>query len=394
MKHLRYALPLILATTLAGQAELQQPLPGWALGPFSRPENTQPIIRPKPSTTFDCPLAKQTVYWEMLHTFNPAAVVHEGRIHLLYRAEGGAAGIQKTGIGSYTSRLGMAISDDGLKFTTEAKPVFYPDNDEQMRFEWFGGTEDPRIVTGPDGTYFMLYSQYARVLPNRSHPNDTWGLGIASSKDLRKWTKYGCPFTGTPFERTKIKSASILQRVENGKLVAARVNGKYWMYFGEEAVCLAHSEDLIHWTPLDNGKGKFLEIMKTRPGYFDSMLTECGPPALLTDEGIVLVYNGKNGNPKKGGDPSLAPGTYAVGQALFDRNHPAKLITRLDKPFFQPTLNWEKTGQYQSGTTFAEGLVLFKGKWFLYYGCADTFVGVATAPVKSGETTFSSGTVK
>jgi predicted GH43/DUF377 family glycosyl hydrolase len=51
----------------------------------------------------------------------------------------------------------------------------------------------------------------------------------------------------------------------------------------------------------------------------------------------------------------------------------------LDQPFFKPELAWEKTGQYAAGTTFSEGLVLFKGKWFLYYGCADTFVGVATA---------------
>jgi hypothetical protein len=48
---------------------------------------------------------------------------------------------------------------------------------------------------------------------------------------------------------------------------------------------------------------------------------------------------------------------------------------------------WEASGQYASGTTFIEGLVLFQNKWFLYYGCADTFVGVTIANVKPGETT-------
>jgi predicted GH43/DUF377 family glycosyl hydrolase len=43
---------------------------------------------------------------------------------------------------------------------------------------------------------------------------------------------------------------------------------------------------------------------------------------------------------------------------------------------------YEKTGQYAAGTTFAEGLVVFHGKWFLYYGCADSLVGVVTAPVR------------
>ena len=362
---------LVLSFALDASAE-STPLPDWAIGPFTRPENAQPIIKPRADTAFDCPMAGQTIQWEMFHTFNPAAVVHEGRIHVLYRAEGGAVGAAKTGIGRYTSRLGMAISDDGLKFTTEPKPVFYPSNDDQQAFERSGGTEDPRIVTAPEGTHILLYTQY------RSG-SGAFRLGLATSKDLRAWTKHGSPFTGTRFANMATKSASILQKVENGRLVAAKVNGQYWMYFGEASVSLAHSDDLIHWTPLDDGNGKFLMIMGTRPGYFDSALTECGPAAVLTDKGIVLIYNGKNRNPKSGGDPAFSSGVYTCGQALFSKDDPAKFVTRLDKPFFQPVLDWEKTGQYKSGTTFAEGLVLFKGKWFLYYGCADTFVGVATA---------------
>jgi lysophospholipase L1-like esterase len=46
-------------------------------------------------------------------------------------------------------------------------------------------------------------------------------------------------------------------------------------------------------------------------------------------------------------------------------------------------LPYEKTGQYAAGTTFAEGLVFFHGKWFLYYGCADSLVAVATAPAEA-----------
>jgi predicted GH43/DUF377 family glycosyl hydrolase len=54
----------------------------------------------------------------------------------------------------------------------------------------------------------------------------------------------------------------------------------------------------------------------------------------------------------------------------------------LEKPFFQPELPWERTGQYAAGTTFAEGLVYYKNRWLLYYGCADTFVGVAIAETR------------
>ena len=89
----------------------------------------------------------------------------------------------------------------------------------------------------------------------------------------------------------------------------------------------------------------------------------------------MVIYNGKNA--PEGGDPALGPNAYAAGEALFAADDPAKLIERTDRPVFQPELPFEKTGQYQAGTTFVEGLVWFRNQWFLYYGCADSMVGVA-----------------
>ena len=45
----------------------------------------------------------------------------------------------------------------------------------------------------------------------------------------------------------------------------------------------------------------------------------------------------------------------------------------------KPEFPYEKSGQYAAGTTFAEGLVFFHQQWFLYFGCADSLVAVATA---------------
>ena len=97
--------------------------------------------------------------------------------------------------------------------------------------------------------------------------------------------------------------------------------------------------------------------------------------------GIVLMYNGKNG---RGALDVIGVGknAYSGGQALFSATDPSQLLDRTDVPFIKPELPWEKSGQYASGTTFIEGLVLFKNQWFLYYGCADTFVGVAISPVQ------------
>ena len=77
------------------------------------------------------------------------------------------------------------------------------------------------------------------------------------------------------------------------------------------------------------------------------------------------------------GDTSLPGGTYAAGQVLFSLEDPLQPIARLDRPFFRPMASSEKTGQYTDGTVFVEGLSYFKGKWYLYYGCADSKVGVA-----------------
>ena len=176
------------------------------------------------------------------------------------------------------------------------------------------------------------------------------------------------------------KSGSILTEIRNGRQVAAKVSVggkmKYLMYWGEQWVCAATSDDLVEWTPYTDAEGNLIKLAEPRKGYFDSMLTECGPPAILTSKGIVLFYNGKNAGGESG-DTDYPSNTYAAGQMLFDKADPLKYLDRLDKPFFRPMTAFEKSGQYVAGTVFIEGLVYHRSKWFLYYGCADSMVSVA-----------------
>lgn len=148
------------------------------------------------------------------------------------------------------------------------------------------------------------------------------------------------------------------------------------MYWGEQMINAATSEDLINWTPQLNEKEELKGLVYPRYKYFDSALTECGPPAILTEKGILLLYNGKNRTDDKR-DERFNPGTYSAGQILFDTKNPYKVIGRLDVPFFRPMEKFEKSGQYKDGTVFIEGLAFLKNKWYLYYGCADSKVGVA-----------------
>ena len=220
----------------------------------------------------------------------------------------------------------------------------------------------------------LTYTQWNR---------ETYRVGIATSPDLHTWTKHGPAFGMAKYGGLKYKSAGIVTEcVTKGRCVAAKLDGWYWMYWGEGEIHLATSNDLVHWMPVEGVNGRPKVLMRARRRSFDSGLPEVGPPPVLTRDGIVLLYNGKNAD-GPGHDPALAPGTYSVGQALFAADDPTKLRARTDKPFFQPELPWERSGQYAAGTTFAEGLVRFHDRWFLYYGCADSRVGLAMSPTAS-----------
>jgi predicted GH43/DUF377 family glycosyl hydrolase len=361
----------VAAALLGGVALHAQSAQSWAIGPFTRPATGNPVITPQPASKFTDPIAKKPIAWEALHTFNPAAIVRNGKVFVLYRAEDNTGAME---IGMHTSRLGLAESSDGIHFKRLPEPVFYPAEDDQKAREWPGGVEDPRIVESEDGTYVLTYTQWNR---------ETYSVGIATSRDLTHWTKHGPAFltaAGGRYANLMYKSAGIVTRLDKDRLIAAKINGFYWMYWGEGAIHMAASTDLIHWTPVDDMRGAPVELLKPRAGHFDSTFPETGPPPVLTSAGIVMIYNGKNA--ASGGDPALGPGAYAAGEALFNGQNPAQLLTQTAEPVLKPELPYEKTGQYAAGTTFAEGLVYFHKQWFLYYGCADSLVAVATAPGK------------
>jgi predicted GH43/DUF377 family glycosyl hydrolase len=216
-------------------------------------------------------------------------------------------------------------------------------------------------------------------------------LFVATSTDLLTWTKYGSIFEKAydgKYAKVWSKAGSIVCKRVGDKMIATKINGKFWMYFGESNIFLAYSDDLINWTPVerdsDSSLGEIkgnstqvpdlMPVVMTRKGKFDSDLVEPGPPAILTDKGILLIYNSKNSGVT--GDPAFAPKTYAAGQVLFDKNNPAKMINRLDSTFFKPDKPYEIDGQINH-VCFLEGLVHFKGKWFMYYGTADSKIAVA-----------------
>ena len=346
----------------------------WALLNFVKVDSINPILKPSPSLSFDCPLNKKEVLWEERNVLNPSAIVKDDKVFLFYRAQ------DLNG----TSRIGMAVSSDGLHFEKSPTPVFYPDKDAMKVYEWnyqkgtdtenteecyfcyFDGVEDPRIVESEDGTYILTYTAY---------DGKTARLSIASSKDLTNWTKHGLVLADEKYKDTWSKAGAIVSKLVGNKVIATKIGGKYWMYFGDTNLFMASSDDLIHWQVAENEESKkMISVLHPRMGKFDSRLVESGPYALLRDEGILLIYNGSNA--ANFNDPDLPKFTYAAGQALFDKDMPYKLIDRTEDHFIYPDKDYEKVGEVNE-VCFVEGLVYFKDKWFLYYGTADSKIAVA-----------------
>lgn len=341
-----------------GTISRQQEFKTWEMRPFIKMDAENPVLSPG-NLTFTCPVLDTLVKWEEKDVFNPAAVVKEDKIHLLYRAE------DSIGSNNGTSRIGLALSEDGLNFKKQAEPIFYPENDSLKVLEWDGGVEDPRIVTTEDGRYVLTYTSYDGEIAR---------LMLAISPDLKSWEKYGRVLKGK-WKNTWSKAGAIVAERKGDQIIAKTINGKYWMYFGDTDLFLAYSEDLINWSPLLED-GALKSVLKPRPGYFDSRLVEAGPYALWGDEGILLLYNGMNLGENEKRDTTLAPGTYSAGQALFARNNPAVLVDRSESYFLTPEKPYEIEGQINL-VCFIEGMVPYRGKWFLYYGTADSKIAVA-----------------
>jgi len=356
----------------------------WQIGPFAR---CGEVLAQQPEVSFTCPVLGTSVAWAAKDVFNPAAVVRDGKVYLLFRGE--------DSVGPYggTSRIGLAVSDDGITFQVEPEPVLFPACDAWQPWEWPGGCEDPRLVESPDGGYVCLYTAFDGKYSS---------LFVATSTDLVHWEKSGPAFAVSPYVRRWSKSGAIVTRAHEGRLVAAKVNDRYLMYWGEGTCFAATSPDLVRWTPVefDAGSDRYLSYDATggvgpwtvhrvagqkvlrpllfpRRGRFDALLVEPGPPAVITDFGVLLIYNGATITRVE--DGSAGEVVYQPGQALFDGCDPLSPIARAEVPFlFNDDLE-HRDGQVDN-VCFAQGLVLYDDSWLLYYGMADSRIGCATAP--------------
>jgi len=343
----------LLASCSTGKKNVQGD--AWMFGPIRRLDQYNPLMGPDKRAEFDCPMRKKEVKWEGKAVFNPTAVIKDHRVWLLYRAQ------DERG----TSRIGLANSRNGLGFKQFEQPVLYPGNDALKELEWEGGCEDPRVVRRSDGLYIMTYTAY---------DNQIARLCVASSRDLLHWNKHGQVLTERKYRDLWSKSGAIVCERKGNQVNAKKINGKYWMYWGDTDLFMASSDDLISWKPLEDNKGKLTRVLMPRPGFFDSRTVEPGPFALIQKEGVVLLYNSSNS--ASSGDKTLGAGTFSVGQALFSSKKPWELRARSNQYLLTAEQDFERIGEAPN-VCILEGMVWLNRRWLLYYGAGGSRVGIA-----------------
>ena len=327
----------------------------WMLGPFQK--TPQPILGPNFATPFRCPMLNKEVHWEARAVIAGCPVVRNDSIHLIYYGEDNSTGLRRHQQGTYgVLRIGYAEGISPTEFIRDSLPVVYPDNDRLAKYEHPRGCEIPRLVEGPDGTYYLYYNGYdgekARLL-------------VATSRDLRHWTKHGLALhdqEGTPLVDLWSKSGAVVTTLQDGRLIADRINGRYWMYWGERPVQIATSDDLIKWTLLTE-KGKPVSAISARPQGPDRDVTEPGV-AVRTEDGIVLIYNNFMFGDK---GEVITSGLY---QALFEADDPTKCIGRSDAPFLIADREFERYGCVNN-VVFCTGIMYYQDQWHLYFNGGD-----------------------
>ena len=296
--------------------------------------SNEPVLRPGAHGTA----------WSSLGLFNPAAIQAGHKTVLLFRAQDS----------HHTSRIGYAESKDGRTFTVRTEPVLAP----EAPYEQGGGVEDPRVLRIRN-LYYMTYTGY--------NLHDAQ-LCLATSTDLIHWQRKGVLLPA-------YKGTWNTQWTKSGAIVPEKIRGKWWMYYlgtkkdadgkSRDYMGLASSEDLLHWQDATSKP-----VLDRRPSAFDSRVMEPGPPPLITEAGILLLYNGANEDL-----------VYRPGWVLFDKDDPRRVIARAKEPFIAPTLEWEKKGNVPN-VIFLEGAVpeshpanSYAFQLTGYYGAADKYIG-------------------
>lgn len=257
----------------------------------------------------------------------------------------GFAGVFRCDNKAVQMNIHTGFSADGINWEIDPEPIqMKAGNTEMIQSDY---KYDPR-VTFIDDRYWITWC-------NGYHGPT---IGIAYTFDFKDF--FQCENAFLPFNR-------------NGVLFPEKINGKYCMLsrpsdnghtpFGD--IYLSYSPEMKFW-------GEHRAVLKVTA--FEDSAWQClkvgaGGVPVKTDDGWLLFYHGVIN--------TCSGYRYSMGAALLDLEQPDKLLYRTQPYLLAPSTDYEMIGDVPNVVFPCASLHDEEGKIVIYYGAADTVVGIA-----------------
>lgn len=275
--------------------------------------------------------------WDSKGAFNAGAVLHEGKVHFLFRAEGTRPRVP--GSRFWLGTIGHAISENGFDIVERSREPVLDITGEDPMIAGIDGVEDPRI-TKIDDTYYIVYAVSSACWDR---------LALASTRDFKTYRKHG------------LIVKDIAQRT--GALFPEKINGSYvLMHRPIPNIWISTSPDLKQW-----GNAKMILTNEVLP-WTHCKLGVCGTPIRVKDAWAV-IFHGKD-----------LEGTYRLGIFWLDLQDPTKVLCVQPEPILEPACDYEKKNGITGNCVYSCGQVILNGRVIVYYGAGDSTLCAASMP--------------
>lgn len=283
-------------------------------------------------------------YWEAATTYNAGAIYDNKLVHLFYRATDKNPNGRECN--DYLNYIGHAVSRDGIHFSKDHNFLLGPINHSSER----RGCEDPRISKIED-KYYMLYTGFGGSC------DGDFRICFAKSNNLVHWQRQGVLLNESN------KDAALFPKKINDQFVLIHRRCPH--------IWIAYSKDFRTWE-----NHKVLAKIDVDSKWENSKIGAAGPP-IETEKGWIFIYHGVSKSTQyfKGRGEYKQ---YSLGLMLLDKEDPSKVIFRQKEPILTPELHWEKKEGFVPNVVFSCGNIVIGNTVFVYYGGADTCLGLAT----------------
>ena len=298
--------------------------------------------------------------------FNPSVVYDSVIFHMVYRTypstlKESAPRLNRAGyyFENNISCIGYAQSTDGINFERRNNPLIAPDSDYD-RFS----CEDPRMTKIGD-TYYITYTAIDTPIYNRDKiPNVR--IALASTKDFKDVTKHG--IIG-PSEKSK--AAAILPDLVNGGKIGLMLTVSPDTDLSHISIRYYDNIEQLIGASFESWDEYFTKeqtVLKAQPWLYRG--PELGAVPIKTELGWLIIFSSE-----------AMSASWTIGAALLKAENPHELISRVPGCVLQPVTTYERNGLVPN-VTFPEGAVVVGEDIYVYYGCADTVIGLATCKSK------------